>query len=51
MSLRVGISDLNWDEITRDAATEDLIYVKGKIEQRLKQRPKRTILICGIQAD
>lgn len=45
MSLRVGIADLDWDELTRDASDEDLQYVKGKIEQRLRQRPKRTILI------
>lgn len=49
MSIRVGISDIDWDEITRDASTEDLQYVKGKIEQRLKQRPKRTILISASQ--
>ena len=45
MSLRVGVTDLNWDEITRDSSDEDLLYARGKIDRRLKQRPKRTILI------
>jgi hypothetical protein len=45
MSVKLCITDFDWDEITRDSSSEDLVYVKGKIEQRLKQRPKRTILI------
>jgi hypothetical protein len=45
MSIRLGITAIDWDEIIRDSSSEDLVYVKGKIEQRLKQRPKRTILI------
>jgi hypothetical protein len=41
----ISIKDLDWDEITRDSSTEDLLYVQGKIAQRLAQRPTRKILI------
>jgi hypothetical protein len=43
--IRVGVKDINWDELTRDSSTEDLLYIRGKIDQRLAQRPKRRILI------
>ena len=43
--MRVELRDLDWDEITRDSSTEDLIYIRAKIDQRLAQRPKRKALI------
>lgn len=43
--MRISIADLDWDQITRDSSDADLIYVRGKIDQRLAQRPKRRVLI------
>lgn len=45
--MRIELKDLDWDEITRDSSTEDLQYVKMKIDQRLAQRPKRKVLISA----
>lgn len=47
--MRIELRNLDWDEITRDSSTEDLQYIRAKIDQRLSQRPKRTILIRGAQ--
>jgi hypothetical protein len=45
--MTIDITDLNWDEITRDSSTEDLIYIKGKIDQRLSKTPRRKISISS----
>jgi hypothetical protein len=43
----INITDLDWDEICRDSSREDLLYIKGKIEQRLSGAPRRKISISS----
>lgn len=46
--MKIDITDLDWDEIIRDSDTEDLMYIRGKIDQRLSSRPKRTTIIRAV---
>ena len=43
--MRLDAKDMDWDEITRDMSNEDLSYIRGKIEQRLRKRSGKNILI------